>query len=690
MAVLPPSGPSGTKDTAAHTRSGATERGRGDPDSGQGSSASAAQDTAAAPRGSGRAGSESSEPWYDVPTRHGEELTLLPSPMETGDEASLGSSVRADSQEADRKARSVSKPRDIPGLSSRLNPCDSQTDWLLPGSDPHGHESRGSHSDQEEAKGAEFYTVDLKRSPTGFGFSVRGGREYDMDLYILGMIVGGPAMRSGKIKIGDQLVEINGEPTIGMSHAQAVELIRHGQDRIHLRMRSGNGQVPEFGPDMEAETDLGDAAVVLDRQAHPLPGPRGERGLRSARGQARRESVAPSSPEHPRTRQRRLCRGLSKATDAWPVAGGTRGHRRNHRRRQRADDAGPETNLKPQSQAPSTQQSGLRPRAHDIPDPCQPQAVPDRTAPRGFGVSKAQTSSVYSRPQALLDPRPQALRDSRPDTQVESRVQTLPSHSRPQALLDSRPDTQVKSRVQTLPSHSRPQALLDSRPDTQVKSRVQTLPSHSRPQAAVDSRPQAAVDSRPQAAVDSRPQAAVDSRPQAAVDSRPQAAVDSRPQAAVDSRPQAALDSRPQAALDSRPQAALDSRPNAQVEFRARPPPSHAGPQAIPNDRPLSEESTETDSDGWETDWEGASRSSAEAPAFGSFDEQRQFSSMIGKGLDLTRVPPVSSSTGKDTGAHCGSRMASTDRQPGKVRGVLSPGPWLLPKGEKHLGILWR
>ncbi|GCC43175.1 hypothetical protein chiPu_0027293, partial [Chiloscyllium punctatum] len=204
------------------------------------------------------------------------------------------------------------------------------------------------------------------------------------------------------------------------------------------------------GPDTEAETDFGEAAVVLDRQAHPLPGPRGERGLCSVRGQARRESV---SPEHPRTRQRRLSRGHSGATDAWPVAGGTRGHRRNHRRRQRGDDTGPDTGLEPRVRAPSRQRSGLGPRANDIPDPCQPQAVLDRTAPRGFGVSKAQISSVYSRPQALLDPRPQALLDSR----VKSRVQTLPSHSRPQALLDSRPDTPVKSRVQTLPSHSRPQ-----------------------------------------------------------------------------------------------------------------------------------------------------------------------------------------------------------------------------------------
>ncbi|XP_078393659.1 membrane-associated guanylate kinase, WW and PDZ domain-containing protein 1-like, partial [Cetorhinus maximus] len=134
-----------------------------------------------------------------------------------------GSSSKSDSREGERRPRSLSAPRDIPGVSSRLK-------------------SSAWQSDQD----SDHYTVDLKRSPTGFGFSVRGGSEYDMNLYILGLIVGGPAMRSGKIRIGDQLVEINGEQTLGMTHSRAVDLIKHEQDKIHLRMRCGNGQVPEF------------------------------------------------------------------------------------------------------------------------------------------------------------------------------------------------------------------------------------------------------------------------------------------------------------------------------------------------------------------------------------------------------------------------------------------------------------
>lgn len=43
--------------------------------------------------------------------------------------------------------------------------------------------------------------MDLERGPTGFGFSLRGGSEYNMGLYVLGLMDGGPAQRSNKIQV---------------------------------------------------------------------------------------------------------------------------------------------------------------------------------------------------------------------------------------------------------------------------------------------------------------------------------------------------------------------------------------------------------------------------------------------------------------------------------------------------------
>uniref|UniRef100_A0A3B4G8Q3 PDZ domain-containing protein n=1 Tax=Pundamilia nyererei TaxID=303518 RepID=A0A3B4G8Q3_9CICH len=81
-----------------------------------------------------------------------------------------------------------------------------------------------------------YYSVDLDRGPSGFGFSLRGGSEYNMGLYVLGLMEGGPASRSQKM----QLVEINGNSTAGMTHSQAVEQIRRGGHRIHLVLKRGN------------------------------------------------------------------------------------------------------------------------------------------------------------------------------------------------------------------------------------------------------------------------------------------------------------------------------------------------------------------------------------------------------------------------------------------------------------------
>uniref|UniRef100_UPI00398F33D3 membrane-associated guanylate kinase, WW and PDZ domain-containing protein 1-like n=1 Tax=Pristiophorus japonicus TaxID=55135 RepID=UPI00398F33D3 len=454
-----------------------------------------------------------------------------------------GTSGKWDVREGERRPRSRSAPRDVARGSSR-----TKLSGFPPDQDP------------------ELYAVELERGATGFGFSVRGGREYDMDLYVLGLIVGGSAMRSGKIKIGDQLVEINGERTLGMTHTRAVELIKQGHGRIRLLMRCGNGHVPEYGPDIATEME---EVAVLDlpvRHRTQRQGPRWET-------QARPEPEAQSP----------LC-----APDTRPVADVSRDNSRLGRRR--GDGKGPEA----------------------LPDP-RPQAPPD---PRAQAVPG-------SRPQALPDPKPQAL------------------------------------------SNSRPQA-----------------PSNSRPQALSNSRPQAHPDPKPQALSNSRPQAPSNSRPQAPSNSRPQAPSNSRPQAPSNSRPQALSNSRPQAHPDPKPQALSNSRPQAHPDFT--PQPAESGDMGSEGSEPGSEGS-EPGSEGSEPGSEG-SEPGSEASAPVSFDEQRLLSSMIGAGLELGGSPgPVGrQGVGEGYCAHCGGRWLGGR----KLRGILAPGPWVMPRKEKLRAIM--
>uniref|UniRef100_A0A671K6W8 Membrane-associated guanylate kinase, WW and PDZ domain-containing protein 3 n=1 Tax=Sinocyclocheilus anshuiensis TaxID=1608454 RepID=A0A671K6W8_9TELE len=93
------------------------------------------------------------------------------------------------------------------------------------------------------------YPVELERGQKGFGFSLRGGKEYNMGLFILRLAEDGPALKDGRIHVGDQIVEINGEPTQGITHTRAIELIQAGGNKVLLLLRPGLGLVPDHSTD---------------------------------------------------------------------------------------------------------------------------------------------------------------------------------------------------------------------------------------------------------------------------------------------------------------------------------------------------------------------------------------------------------------------------------------------------------
>ncbi|XP_051889829.1 membrane-associated guanylate kinase, WW and PDZ domain-containing protein 2a isoform X12 [Pristis pectinata] len=102
-------------------------------------------------------------------------------------------------------------------------------------------------SEYRQPQDFDYFTVDLEKGAKGFGFSIRGGREYKMDLYVLRLAEDGPAIRNGRMRVGDQIIEINGENTREMTHARAIELIKSGGRRVRLLLKRGTGQVPEYG-----------------------------------------------------------------------------------------------------------------------------------------------------------------------------------------------------------------------------------------------------------------------------------------------------------------------------------------------------------------------------------------------------------------------------------------------------------
>ncbi|KAK2584755.1 hypothetical protein KPH14_007082 [Odynerus spinipes] len=80
-----------------------------------------------------------------------------------------------------------------------------------------------------------------RRGASGFGFSLRGGREYAAGFYVSDVQPGGEAHRNG-LRVGDQILRVNGYPVEDAVH-QEVALLAKNQQVLVLKIRSV-GMIP--------------------------------------------------------------------------------------------------------------------------------------------------------------------------------------------------------------------------------------------------------------------------------------------------------------------------------------------------------------------------------------------------------------------------------------------------------------
>ncbi|KAM9860122.1 membrane-associated guanylate kinase, WW and PDZ domain-containing protein 3 [Aulostomus maculatus] len=118
-------------------------------------------------------------------------------------------------------------------------------------------------------------TVELERGPRGFGFSLRGGTEYNMGLYILRLAEDGPAQLDGRIHVGDEIVEINREPARGISHTRAIELIQAGGNKVVLLLRPGAGLAQDGSQKLISPTSYSGDVFLSDTSSPSSPYPTG-------------------------------------------------------------------------------------------------------------------------------------------------------------------------------------------------------------------------------------------------------------------------------------------------------------------------------------------------------------------------------------------------------------------------------
>nr|KAF6314983.1 hypothetical protein mMyoMyo1_013235 [Myotis myotis] len=144
-----------------------------------------------------------------------------------------------------------------PSQSSQMSEC-SLSSFTFPLSGSSASESLESSS-KKNALASEIQglrTVEIKKGPTdSLGISIAGGVGSplgDVPIFIAMMHPNGVAAQTQKLRVGDRIVTIGGTSTEGMTHTQAVNLLKSASGSIEMQVVAG-----------------GDVSVVTGHQQEP-------------------------------------------------------------------------------------------------------------------------------------------------------------------------------------------------------------------------------------------------------------------------------------------------------------------------------------------------------------------------------------------------------------------------------------
>jgi len=116
----------------------------------------------------------------------------------------------------------------------------------------------------------EYHVIELaKHHAQGFGFSIRGGKEFNIPLFVLKIAENGPAYLDGRLRVGDQILEINGHDAYQMTHGEAIERIKSssGTNLVTLLIRR-TGLPPPSITDIIAANASAAVLSAQQQQSH--------------------------------------------------------------------------------------------------------------------------------------------------------------------------------------------------------------------------------------------------------------------------------------------------------------------------------------------------------------------------------------------------------------------------------------
>ncbi|XP_065656846.1 membrane-associated guanylate kinase, WW and PDZ domain-containing protein 1 isoform X3 [Hydra vulgaris] len=170
----------------------------------------------------------------DAPPRPAEPRNYTPSAIKNNDQLKNKEQERDYIQQIrEKESQQPNRPKSAP-LTSYNNEKDITDSKCVTASSKAFLPSDESDAEEKTAKTKTFSVV-LKKGETGFGFSIKGGE--GVPISILRLAENGAAWNDGRLKVGDEILEINNADSEVMSHSQAVNAIRNSGKSCELLIR---------------------------------------------------------------------------------------------------------------------------------------------------------------------------------------------------------------------------------------------------------------------------------------------------------------------------------------------------------------------------------------------------------------------------------------------------------------------
>nr|XP_014349871.1 PREDICTED: multiple PDZ domain protein isoform X4 [Latimeria chalumnae] len=116
----------------------------------------------------------------------------------------------------------------------------------------------------------ELYLIELEKGMAGLGLSLAGNKDRSrMSVFVVGIDPNGAAGKDGRIQIGDELLEINGQILYGRSHQNASSIIKSAPSKVKIIFIRNIDAVSQMaiGPVKSVEPSLDTSGLLKESES---------------------------------------------------------------------------------------------------------------------------------------------------------------------------------------------------------------------------------------------------------------------------------------------------------------------------------------------------------------------------------------------------------------------------------------